>query len=154
MMRQSSPCENMPTLRKKEGGTAIITIEEARTVISAAEQKAQEIGQPMNIAVVDAGRNLKAFARMEDAWLASITISIDKAFTSASFKMSTRDLVDLTQPGQPLFGLNTTNEGRIVIFAGGIPLERNGEVVGAIGVSGGTVDQDQEVAEAGVSVFQ
>ena len=144
----------MPTLRKKEGGTAIITIEEARTVISAAEQKAQEIGQPMNIAVVDAGRNLKAFSRMEDAWLGSIAISIDKAFTSASFKMSTQDLVDLTQPGQPLFGLNTTNEGRIVIFAGGIPLERNGEVVGAIGVSGGTVDQDQEVAEAGVSVFQ
>jgi uncharacterized protein GlcG (DUF336 family) len=153
MMRQSSLYENMPPLRKEEGGTAMITIEEARTVISAAEQKAQEIGQPMNIAVVDAGRNLKAFARMEDAWLASITISIDKAFTSASFKMSTRDLVDLTQPGQPLFGLNTTNEGRIVIFAGGIPLERNGEVVGAIGVSGGTVEQDQEVAEAGVSVF-
>src|SRR3712207_7013429 len=98
----------------------MITIEEARRVISAAEQKAQDIGQPMNIAVVDAGRNLKAFARMEDAWLGSITISIDKAFTSASFKMSTQDLVDLTQPGQPLFGLNTTNEGRIVIFAGGI----------------------------------
>ncbi len=98
--------------------------------------------------------NLKAFARMEDAWLGSIDISIDKAFTSASFKMSTRDLADMTQPGQPLFGLNTTNKGRIVIFAGGIPLERDGEVAGAIGVSGGTVDQDQEVAEAGVDAFQ
>jgi uncharacterized protein GlcG (DUF336 family) len=68
----------------------------------------------MNIAVVDAGRNLKAFARMEDAWLGSIDISIDKAFTSASFKMSTQDLVDMTQPGQPLFGLNTTNEGGLL----------------------------------------
>ena len=131
----------------------MITSEEARRIIAAAEQKAQEIGQPMNIAVVDAGRNLKAFSRMEDAWLGSIAISIDKAFTSASFKMSTQDLVDLTQPGQPLFGLNTTNEGRIVIF-GGIPLERDGEIVGAIGVSGGTVEQDQEVAEAGVGAFQ
>ena len=69
-------------------------------------------------------------------------------------QVSTQDLVDLTQPGQPLFGLNTTNEGRIVIFAGGIPLERDGEIVGAIGVSGGTVEQDQEVAEAGVGAFQ
>ena len=131
----------------------MMTIEEARRIISAAEQKAQEIGQPMNIAVVDAGRNLKAFVRMEDAWLGSIDISIDKAFTSASFKMSTLELVDLTQPEQPLFGLNTTNDGRIVIFAGGIPLKRDDEIVGAIGVSGGTVEQDQEVAEAGVSAF-
>jgi len=144
----------MLALRKEEGDPAMITIEDARRIISAAEQKAQEIGQPMNIAVVDGGRNLKAFARMEDAWLGSIDISIDKAFTSASFKMSTLDLVDLTQPGQSLFGLNTTNEGRIVIFAGGIPLKRDGEVVGAIGVSGGTVEQDQEVAEAGVSAFE
>src|ERR687889_53735 len=140
--------------RQGTGGTAMITSEQARRIIAAAEQKAQEIGQPMNIAVVDAGRNLKAFSRMEDAWLGSIAISIDKAFTSASFTMSTQDLVDLTQPGQPLFGLNTTNEGRIVIFAGGIPLERDGEVEGAIGVSGGTVEQDQEVAEAGVGAFQ
>src|SRR5215208_1453897 len=143
----------MLTLRKEEGDPAMMTIEEARRIISAAEQKAQEIGQPMNIAVVDAGRNLKAFARMEDAWLGSIDISIDKAFTSASFKMSTLELVDLTQPEQPLFGLNTTNDGRIVIFAGGIPLKRDDEIVGAIGVSGGTVEQDQEVAEAGVSAF-
>jgi len=143
----------MLTLRKEEGDPAMMTIEEARRIISAAEQKAQEIGQPMNIAVVDAGRNLKAFVRMEDAWLGSIDISIDKAFTSASFKMSTLELVDLTQPEQPLFGLNTTNDGRIVIFAGGIPLKRDDEIVGAIGVSGGTVEQDQEVAEAGVSAF-
>src|SRR5215212_138690 len=145
---------NPPGKAGGKGGTDMITSEEARRIITAAEQKAQEIGQPMNIAVVDAGRNLKAFSRMEDAWLGSIDISIDKAFTSASFKMSTQDLVEMTQPGQPLFGRNTTNEGRVVIFAGGIPLERDGEIVGAIGVSGGTVEQDQEVAEAGVGAYQ
>jgi len=130
-----------------------VTLEEARRIISAAEQKAQEIGQPMNIAVVDNGRNLKAFARMEEAWLGSIDIAIDKAFTSVSFKLSTQDLAEMAQPGQALFGINTTNDGRIVIFAGGIPLMREGEVAGAVGVSGGTVDQDQEVAEAGLEAY-
>lgn len=108
----------------------------------------------MNVAVVDNRRNLKTFARVEDAGLGSIDIVIDKVFTSASFLVSTQDLTDMAQPGQPLFGLNTTNDGRVVIFAGGIPLMRDGEVVGAIGVSGGTVDQDQEVAEAGVEALQ
>ncbi len=131
----------------------MITLEEARRVISAAEQKAQEIGQPMNIAVLDAGRNLKAFARMEDAWLGSIEIAIDKAFTSSSFPLATQDLADMAQPGQPLFGLNTTIGGRVVIFGGGIPLMRGDEHVGAIGVSGGTVDQDHDVAEAGAAAF-
>ncbi|MCA1730267.1 MAG: heme-binding protein [Actinobacteria bacterium] len=138
-----------------EGNTiASITLEEAQRIIQAAQEKAQEIGQPMNVAVVDNGRNLKAFARMEDAWLGSIDIAIDKAFTSASFLLPTEDLADMTQPGQPLYGLEATNGGRVVIFGGGIPLTRNGEVAGAIGVSGGTVDQDQDVAEAGVAVFE
>jgi uncharacterized protein GlcG (DUF336 family) len=130
-----------------------VTLEEAQAIIQAAQQKAQEIGQPMNIAIVDNGRQLKAFARMEDAWLGSIEIAIDKAFTSASFLLPTEDLADMTQPGQPLYGLNTTSSGRIVIFAGGIPLMRGDDVAGAIGVSGGTVDQDQEVAEAGAANF-
>lgn len=131
----------------------MITLDEAQSIITAAQDKAQEIGQPMNIAVVDGGTNLKAFARMEDAWLGSISIAIDKGFTAAAFMMPTQDLAEMTQSGQPLFGLNTTNNGRIVIFAGGIPLTRDGDVIGAIGVSGGTVDQDQEVAEAGVAAF-
>jgi uncharacterized protein GlcG (DUF336 family) len=131
----------------------MITLDEAQSIITAAQEKAREIGQPMNVAVVDGGTNLKAFARMEDAWLGSISIAIDKGFTAAAFMMPTQDLAEMTQSGQPLFGLNTTNNGRIVIFAGGIPLTRNGDVVGAIGVSGGTVDQDQEVAEAGVAAF-
>jgi uncharacterized protein GlcG (DUF336 family) len=144
----------------KKGGIAMatagatsISLEEARQVISAAEQQAQELGQPMNIAVVDNGRNLKAFARMEEAWLGSIDIAIDKAFTAVSFQMSTQDLSEMAQPDQPLFGINTTNDGRIVIFDGGIPLIRDGEVAGAIGVSGGTIDLDQQVAEAGVGAF-
>ena len=130
-----------------------VTLEEAQSIIQAAQQKAEEIGQPMNIAVVDNGRELKAFARMEDAWLGSIEIAMDKAFTAASFLMSTQELAEMTQPGQPLYGLETIRHGRFVNFAGGIPLMRDGEVAGAVGVSGGTVDQDQEVAEAGVAAF-
>ncbi len=131
-----------------------ITLEEAQQIIQAAQDKAREIDQPMNIAILDNGRNLKAFARMEDAWLGSIDISIDKAFTAASFPdFQTGDLAEVTQPGQPLYGLETTNGGRVVNFAGGIVLARGDDVAGAIGVSGGTVDQDQEVAEAGVAAF-
>lgn len=130
-----------------------ITLEEAQRVVQAALDKAQELGQPMNVAVVDNGRELKAFSRMEDAWLGSISISIDKAFTSASFLLPTQDLASMTQPGEPLYGLETTNGGRVINFAGGIPLMRGDDVAGAIGVSGGTPDQDHEVAEAGVAAF-
>ena len=131
----------------------MITLEEAQRILSAAEQKARQMDQPMNIAVMDAGRNLVAFHRMDGAWVASTDIAIDKAFTSAGRGLTTRKIGEMAQPGQPLFGINTTNGGRIVIFAGGIPLTRDGDVVGAIGVSGGTVDEDEEVAEAGVAAF-
>ena len=130
-----------------------ISLEEAQAVASAAVEKAREIGQPMNVAVTEVGGNLKAFARMEEAWTASISIAQDKAYTSAALGFSTQDIGGMAQPGQPLFGINTTNDGRIVVFAGGIPLERDGKVVGAIGVSGGTPDQDHEVAQAGVAAF-
>ena len=131
----------------------MITLQEAQRILSAAEEKAAEMGQPMNIAVMDAGRNLVAFHRMDGAWVASTDIAIDKAFTSAGRGLTTRKIGEMAQPGQPLFGINTTNGGRIVIFAGGVPLVRDGEVVGAVGVSGGSVDQDEEVAEAGVAAF-
>jgi uncharacterized protein GlcG (DUF336 family) len=131
----------------------MITLEEAQQIVSAAAQKAEEIGQPMNVAVMDGGANLKAFARMEKAWLASIDIAINKAYTSVALEVPTGDLAEMTQPGQPLYGIDATNNGRIVIFGGGIPLTRDGEVVGAVGVSGGSVDQDEEVAQAGVQVF-
>jgi uncharacterized protein GlcG (DUF336 family) len=138
---------------KRGGNDTVVTLEEAQRIISAAEHKAQEMGLPMNIAVMDAGRNLVAFHRMDGAWVASIDIAIDKAFTSAGRGLTTRKIGEMAQPGQPLFGINTTNGGRIVIFAGGIPLTRDGEVIGAIGVSGGTVDEDHEVAEAGVAAI-
>ena len=131
----------------------MITLEEAQRILSAAQEKARQMGQPMNIAVMDAGRNLVAFHRMDGAWVASTDIAIDKAFTSAGRGLTTRKIGEMAQPGQPLFGINTTNGGRIVIFAGGIPLMRDGEVIGAVGVSGGTVDEDEEVAEAGVAAL-
>jgi uncharacterized protein GlcG (DUF336 family) len=135
------------------GNYTVITLEETKRIISSAEHKAYEMGLAMNIAVMDAGRNLVAFHRMDGAWVASIDIAIDKAFTSAGRGLTTREIGEMAQPGEPLFGINTTNGGRIVIFAGGIPLTRDGEVVGAIGVSGGAVDEDHEVAEAGVAAF-
>jgi uncharacterized protein GlcG (DUF336 family) len=131
----------------------VITLEEAKRIVSAAEHRAQQMGLAVNIAVMDAGRNLVAFHRMDGAWVASIDIAIDKAFTSAGRGLTTREIGEMAQPGQPLFGINTTNGGKMVIFAGGIPLTRGGGVVGAVGVSGGTVDEDHEVAEAGVAAF-
>lgn len=131
----------------------MITLEDAERVVSGARAKAEQLGQPVDIAVVDAGRELKAFVRMDGALLGSIDVAIGKAFTAASFQLATRDLAPIAQPGEPLFGIHATNGGRIVIFPGGIPLEQDGEVVGAVGVSSGTVEQDQAVAEAGVAAF-
>ena len=131
----------------------MMTLEDARRVIAAAEQKAGEIGQPMNIAVADAGGNLVAHVRMDGAWLGSIDISIHKAFTARAFDMSTEDLSSMSQSGKPLFGINTTNHDKVVIFGGGAPLKNGETVIGAVGASGGTVDQDIEVAEAAVRAF-
>lgn len=130
-----------------------LTLEQARQVIAAAEKKAAEIGQPMNVAVVDEGGNLLAFARMAGAWIGSIDIAMNKAFTSRAFDIATSDLGDNSQPGQQFFGIHASNGGRVMIFAGGIPLKQGGRVVGAIGVSGGSGKQDQQVAEAGVAVI-
>ncbi len=131
----------------------MVTLEAARRVIAAAEQKASEIAQPQNIAVVDAGGNLVAHVRMDGAWLGSIDISIKKAFTARAFDISTKELSELSQPGKPFYGIHASNDGKVMIFAGGVPLKENGKVVGAIGVSGGTGDQDQAVAEAGAAAF-
>lgn len=128
-------------------------LEDARRVIVAAEKKAQQLGQPMNIAVADEGGNLVAHVRMDGAWLGSIDISINKAFTARAFDISTKDLSGPSQPGQQFYGIHVSNHGRIMIFAGGIPLMRDGRVVGAIGVSGGSGEQDQTVAEAGAAAF-
>jgi uncharacterized protein GlcG (DUF336 family) len=129
------------------------TLADARRVTAAAEKKAQEIKQPMNIAVVDEGGNLISHVRMDGAWIGSIDISINKAFTSRAFDISTKDLGKNSQPGDQFFGIHVSNHGRVMIFAGGIPLKKDGKVVGAIGVSGGAGDQDQAVAEAGAAAF-
>ncbi len=130
-----------------------MTLEHARRVLAAAEKKAIEIEHPMNIAIVDEGGNLTAFLRMDDAWRGSIDIAINKAFTARAFDISTQELGKLSQPGQDFYGIHVSNGGRIMIFAGGLPLEQGGVVVGAIGVSGGTGVQDQQVAEAGAAVM-
>lgn len=126
---------------------------EARRIIAAAEKKADAIGQPMNIAVVDEGGNLVAHVRMDGAWIGSIDISINKAFTARAFDIATQDLAKHSQSGGQFFGIHASNHGRVMIFAGGIPLKQGAKVVGAIGVSGGMGEQDQAVAEAGVAAF-
>ncbi|MGD1704228.1 GlcG/HbpS family heme-binding protein [Dapis sp. BLCC M229] len=131
----------------------MVTLEDARRVISAAEKKALEIGQPMNIAVVDGGGNLVAHVRMDGAWIGSIDISIKKAYTSRAFNLATKDLAEQSQSGGQFFGIHASNNGKIMIFAGGIPLYSEGQVVGAIGVSGGSGEQDHAVAEAGAAYF-
>lgn len=131
----------------------MVTLADARRVIAAAEKKATEIGQPMNIAVADSGGNLVAHVRMDGAWLGSIDISIKKAWTSRAFDITTQDLAANSQSGDQFFGIHASNNGKVMVFAGGIPLKRDGQVVGAIGVSGGSGEQDHSVAEAGAAAF-
>ena len=124
------------------------SLDDARRVIAAGEDKAREIGRPMNIAVVDAGGDLVSHIRMDGAWLGSIDISINKAFTARAFDITTEALGDNAQPGQQFYGIPGSNDGRVMIFAGGVPLMSDGHVIGAVGVSGGDGKQDQMVAEA------
>src|SRR5438105_4113384 len=130
-----------------------MTLADAKRIITAAEKKAKQRGQPMNIAVVDEGGNLVAHVRMDGAWIGSIDISMKKAFTSRAFDIATKDLATQSQSGGQFFGIHVSNNGRVMIFAGGIPLKRDGKVVGGIGVSGGSGEQDQAVAEAGAAAF-
>src|SRR5215218_7801321 len=125
-----------------------VSLEDARRVTAAAEDRAREIGQPQNIAVVDAGGNLVSHVRMDGAWIGSVDIAINKAFTARAFDLPTADLAAESQPGGQFYGIQESNKGRVVIFAGGVPLQRDDEVVGAVGVSGGDGDQDTTVAEA------
>jgi uncharacterized protein GlcG (DUF336 family) len=132
----------------------MITLKDARNIIAAGEKKAEQIGQPMNIAVADAGGNLIAHVRMDGAWIGSIDISIKKAFTSRAFDIATKDLAPHCQSGGQFFGIHASNDGKVMIFAGGIPLKKDGKVVGAIGVSGGSGEQDHSVAEAGAAAYK
>jgi uncharacterized protein GlcG (DUF336 family) len=128
-----------------------ITQAQADAVLSAARDSARETGTAMNIAVVDAGGNLKAFTRMDGAWLGSIDISIKKARTARYFDMATGDIGELSQPGGPLFNIEVSNGG-LITFPGGLPLHgEDGTIIGAIGVSGSTVENDHTVASAGAA---
>ena len=128
---------------------ADITLEQARAVLDAALKKAQKIDTKMDIAVVDAGVNLKAFVRMDGAWLGSIDIAIKKAKTARFFDMPTGEIGKLSQPGGPLYNIEHSNSG-LITFPGGIPLRHgNNEIIGAVGVSGSTVENDHLVAKAG-----
>ena len=131
-----------------------IPLETAKTLIQAAEKKANEIDNPMVITIANSEGNLIAQHRMDGAWLASVSISRNKAYTAAALETPTHELAEPSEPGNSLYGLQTTDDGKIVIFGGGYPLERDGEIVGTIGVSGGAVSQDREVAEAGVEQWR
>ena len=133
--------------------TEDLTLQAAERVLAAASKKAVELGTRMDIAVVDAGGNLKAFVRMDGAWLGSIDISMRKARTARWFDMNTGEIGKLSQPGGPLFGIEHSNGG-LITFPGGVPLkDGRGNVVGAVGVSGSTVENDHAVAAAGAEAL-
>ena len=131
-----------------------ITLAQAETAIAAAKEKAKEIGTLMNIAIVDAGANLVAFAHMDDAWLGSIDISQKKARTARYFNMPSGEIGKLAQPGGPLYNIEHSNGG-LISFPGGVPVkDAKGNIIGAIGVSGDTVENDLIVAEAGAAAVK
>lgn len=124
-----------------------ITLEMAKEIIAKAEQKAEETQVAVVITVVDEGGNLVATHRMDDSMLISISASFNKAYTSIALKMSTEQLYDLVLPGKPFYGLESIEVGKICVFGGGIPILNNGRFIGAIGVSGGTIEQDILIAK-------
>jgi|SRR5690625_3379133 len=130
-----------------------LSLEDAQRLIDAGQEKARDVGQPMNIAVADAGGNLAAFIRMDGAWIGSIDIAINKAFTARAFDLPTNTLAENAQPGSQFFGIHASNQGRVMVFAGGVPVQSGGQVVGAVGVSGGQGEQDQAVAEAAAAAL-
>jgi uncharacterized protein GlcG (DUF336 family) len=130
-----------------------LTPEDAQTMMKAAELKAKEIGVDMDIAITDSNGSLLMFHRMEYGKIASIDIAINKAFTAAAQRKSTRAYGEISQPGGPTYGIESSNQGRFTIFAGGLPLFVEGQIVGAIGCSSGTPDQDEAVAQAGLEAL-
>ncbi len=130
-----------------------ISLDDARVIMQAAENKAREIDVDMDIAITDDSGHLLMFQRMDNARITSIAVAIDKAFTAAAARKSTRAYGEISQPGKPTFGINTSNQGRFSIVAGGLPLFVENQIVGVVGCSSGTPDQDETVAQAGVDAF-
>ena len=130
-----------------------MTLAAARRMIAAVETEAAALEVAMSVAVVDAGDQLVAFARMDGADLVGVRLAQDKAYTALVNRMPTRDLAPLVQPGTEFYGYDSVAGGRMIVFAGGMPVERNGVLVGAIGVSGGSADEDQRAVDAAVEAF-
>ena len=130
-----------------------LALEDAKRMLSAAEAKAASLGIPYCVAVVDAGGHLVAFLRQDGALIGSVDLAIDKAATARIFGKRTSDLATLAQPGMPLFGIQESNAGKVVIFGGGVPVLLDGMIVGAVGASAGTVEQDIVVAEAAITAL-
>ena len=123
-------------------------------MLAAAEHEAREIGVPMDIAIVDEGGNLLVFERMDGAKITSIDIAINKAFTAAGSRKGTHEYAEMAAPGKPAFGIHVSNQGRFMIFGGGLPIIVNGDAVGGIGCSSGTAEQDRTVAQAGIEALE
>ena len=132
----------------------ILSLEGAKTAITAAEARAKQINVPMNIAVVDSGCHLIAFSRMDGAKVTSIAIAIDKAFTASGHRQPTSVYKENVWPGGPAFGIGNSNGGRFTTIAGGVPIVQDGVVVGAVGCSTGTPSQDEDVARSGVAAVE
>src|SRR5262245_50954195 len=130
-----------------------LTLEDAKRMLSAAEAEAASLGIPYCVAVVDAGGHLVAFLRQDGALIGSVDLAIDKAATARFFDKRTSDLATLAQSGKPLFGIQVSNAGKVVIFGGGVPVVLDGTIVGAVGASAGTVEQDTAVAEAAIAAL-
>ena len=153
-MPPSHPLDNVDSWRGPTASQAAgLTLTAARAVIAAAQVVARELGVAMSCAVVDSGDQLVAFERMDGADLVGITLARDKAFTALVNRMSTADLAPIVQPGAEFYGYASVAGGRTIVFAGGLPLERDGVLVGAVGVSGGDAGLDQEAVEAAVRAF-
>lgn len=152
------PTGNIEAPTSQMGGNmprqySTLTLAEAKQILSGAEAKAESLGIAYNIAVVDAGGHLVAFSRQDGALIGSIDIAIDKAVTTRIFDKATSYLATVAQSGESLFGIQETNEGKVVVFGGGVPIIFEGYIVGAVGASAGSVEQDVEVAEAGAAAF-
>ena len=130
-----------------------LTLDDARTIMETAEQKSREIGVDMDIAIADDGGNLLMFHRMDNARITSIDVAINKAFTAAAARRSTKAYGEVSNPGQPAFGIHVSNQGRFMIMGGGLPIFVEEQIVGGVGCSSGHPDQDEEVAQAGIDAL-
>jgi uncharacterized protein GlcG (DUF336 family) len=130
-----------------------LTLDDVKIMLDGAEKKAREIGVDMDIAVVDDGGNLLAFYRMDNGKITSIDIAINKAFTAAGARRATHEYAEVGKPGGPAFGIHVSNQGRFMIFGGGVPIFVEGRIVGAVGCSSGTAEQDRQVAQAGIDAL-